>query len=362
MGKNNAKLIDPSVWLSAGIDKKTGLPLRLINGDSKQLKGGIKRFLRIIDEQDAVNRYKWIVPEELALTGQEIERFLYYKGQMCFFKLDDKYYLMPYALDGSIDFYGRYNTIHPVPLTAGVDDKKEMTEDNYKSQASLLSLLKLKVIYAKSQFKDLKPEACAIVLWDYSRQYNVQNIIPRKDINDPLIDVMSHMIPYLKTNAILSTGVKGVRVADADQYKQVDWGSADVERHALEGSPWVPLLGSIEMQELMDKSGGKMQEYMQSLQELDNLRLSSYGLANGGMFEKKAHMLGEEQEVNNSNVGLVLEDGLKIREHFCELVKHVFGIEISVEANKSEESMNLSTGTNVNYTSEHKKDGGNMND
>ena len=32
-----------------------------------------------------------------------------------------KFYFMPYALEGTIDFYGRFNAIHPVPFANGTD-------------------------------------------------------------------------------------------------------------------------------------------------------------------------------------------------------------------------------------------------
>ena len=68
---------------------------------------------------------------------------LYYKGQLCFFYDKDleEFYFMPYALDGTIDFYGRFNTIHPIPMTAGTDDKAG------KAQAQYLANKKLKCIY-----------------------------------------------------------------------------------------------------------------------------------------------------------------------------------------------------------------------
>ena len=75
----------------------------------------IKKFLRLVDEQYTF----YNLPADI--TSQELERMLYYKGQLCFFYDKDleEFYFMPYALDGTIDFYGRYNTIHPVPMTSG---------------------------------------------------------------------------------------------------------------------------------------------------------------------------------------------------------------------------------------------------
>ena len=134
-----AKMTDVNLIIQAGINPKNGLPIKA-GSNPCSYKEDIKRFLRIIDEQDAVNRYKWYnLP--CNLTSQELERMLYYKGQLAFFYMEDldEFYFMPYALDGTIDFYGRFNTIHPVPMTSG-------EEKAGKAQAELLSQIKLKCI------------------------------------------------------------------------------------------------------------------------------------------------------------------------------------------------------------------------
>ena len=55
MGKNNANLPDLDTLFQAGINPKTGLPIKF--SSKNNTKEGIKHFLRIIDEQDATNRY-----------------------------------------------------------------------------------------------------------------------------------------------------------------------------------------------------------------------------------------------------------------------------------------------------------------
>ena len=303
---NNAKIMDLLTLIQAGINPKNGLPLKM-GSDSCQLKDNIKKFLRLIDEQDAVNRYTWYnLP--CNLTSQELERMLYYKGQLAFFYLKDldEFYFMPYALDGTIDFYGRYNTVHPVPMSSGTDDKMA------KAQADYLSGIKLKCRYGVntneiSTSEDIY-ESC-VLLHDYTKQLS-QTIISRQVINDPLIDVMSECIPYLRTSLILGTGIKGMRVGDADQCDSVDDAARGMESAALTGKPWIPIVGSTEFQDLTDGSALKSEEFMLAMQSLDNLRLSGYGLENGGLFEKKAHILESENAVNQANVGLVLQDGL----------------------------------------------------
>ena len=106
---------------------------------------------------------------------------------------------MPYALDGTIDFYGRYNTVHPVPMSSGTDDKMA------KAQADYLSRIKLKCRYGVNTNEIATSEdiyESCVLLHDYTKQLS-QTIISRQVINDPLIDVMSECIPYLRTSLIL---------------------------------------------------------------------------------------------------------------------------------------------------------------
>ena len=67
----------------AGINPKTGLPLKYTDKRQKvALKSSIKHMLRCVDEQNAINRYVWYnLP--LDISSQELERLLYYKGQLC---------------------------------------------------------------------------------------------------------------------------------------------------------------------------------------------------------------------------------------------------------------------------------------
>ena len=243
---------------------------------------------------------------------------LYYKGQLCFFYDKDleEFYFMPYALDGTIDFYGRFNTIHPVPMTSGSDDKGN------KAQAQYLANKKLKCIYGLDLDGKADVFNSTVLLHDYTKQL-AQTIQPRVTVNDPLLDVMAECVPFMRTAMISSTGIKGVRVQDADQQQNVIDGSRSLEHAAMTGNPWVPIIGNIEFQELTDQPTGKIEEYMLAMQSLDNLRLSGYGIDNGGLFEKKAHELQSEADINGGPVGLVMQDGLSIRQNFCNIVNSI---------------------------------------
>ena len=320
-------LPDLQTLYQAGINPRTGLPLKFGNVRCAR-KEDIKKFLRLVDEQDAVNRYVWYnLPANI--TSQELERMLYYKGQLCFFYMPqlDEFYFMPYALDGTIDFYGRYNTVHPVPMTSGTEDKAG------KAQAQLLSAIKLNCVYGLKMPEQIDSNVLTgscVLLHDYTKQLS-QNIIPRVNVNDPILDTMSECIPFMRTALLSGSGIKGVRVQDADQEQNVKDGALSLEHAALNGIPWVPIVGNIEFQELTDGPTSKAEEYMLAMQSLDNLRLSGYGIDNGGLFEKKAHELQSEADINGGPVGLVLQDGLSIRQNFCNIVNSIWGLGIWCE-------------------------------
>ena len=325
-GKNNACLTQNDLLIMAGINPKTGLPTRV--GSKSNSANSIKNMLKDLDREDACNRYVWYnLP--CNLTSQELERLLYYKGQLCFFydKNLNEFYFMPYALDGTIDFYGRYNSIHPVPMTSGTD------ESLAKNQAAYLSSLKLKCVYGMKLPEEVTQEVqegSAVILRDYINDIS-QTTIARSIKNDGLLDIMSKIIPYLDMALLNSTGVKGVRVPDEDSAKSLMQGTQTYKEFALKGIPWIPLEGKLDFQELSGESATKVQDFMLAMQSLDNFRLSTYGIDNGGLFEKKAHELQSEADINGGPVGLVLQDGLSIRQNFCNIVNSIWGVGIWCE-------------------------------
>lgn len=349
------KLPDLQTLIQAGINPKTGGPVRAVDTKEQiQLKQNLKQYLRIVDEQDAVNRYVWTnLPNNI--TSQELERMIYYKGQLCFFYNEtlENFFFMPYALDGTIDFYGRYNRIHPVPMTSGTDDDKEGN-----SQAAILSDIKLNVVYGIKLEDNLTEDDLlhsTVLLHDYSKQLS-QNIVPRSIVNESLLDIMSNMLPFMNTKLMLSTGVRGVRVNDADQSTEVTIQSTKIEDHALKGLPWIPFTSAMEFQELALQNGGSAQDYLLALQALDNFRLSGYGIDNGGLFEKKAHTLESEESLNGGPVGLVLQDGLSIRQNFCNIVNSIWDLDIWCEPAENIKGMDTDGDGAIydeNYAGEH---------
>ena len=341
-----AKLPDLMTMIQMGIDPATGLPTRMGSLSDGRIKEEVRKSIRIMDEQEAVNRYVWYgLPS--GIDGQLLERIIYYRGQAVFFYLKDmdQFYFLPYALSGGIDPYGRFEKITPLPFLGGTTEEK-----NGKVKAWIEGLEYIPVYSIEEVFADpekYKVDDFCIILKDYTPQES-ENIIPRKMLQEPIINLMAEAFPMARTNLIANCGVQGLRVSEPDSKKQVAIMNEIIKRSALSGDPYAPVFGPTDFQELTGGATGKVQDFLMYMQSLDNYRRSCYGLKSGGVFEKKAHELQSEAMVNQSNTDLIYNDGLKNRQKFCDLVNLIFGLLIWCEP--SETAMGIDMNMNGNTT------------
>ena len=341
--KNNARLPNWSPLVQLGIDPKTKLPKKLVDAELGRFKEGMKALLRIIDEQDSVTRFTWYnLP--CNITSQELERMLYYKGQLCMFYFEplDQFFFMPYTLTSDsgigtgLDFYGRYRTISPIPFVNGTAAE---TKSQYKAQMEVLSGIKLNVIY-DIPLEPVDPYHSAVLVHDYTKQLS-QNIIPRQILNDPLLDVMAECMPLMRTSLFNSSGVLAMRVNSQDEQSNVRAANESIDMAALNGQRYIPVLGQIDFQELAAGETAKAEEFLMAMQSLDNFRLSTHGLDNGGLFQKKSHVLQSESDMNAGHASSALDDGLMIRQHMCDIANAIWGIGMSVEVSESALSVDM---------------------
>lgn len=268
-----------------------------------------------------------------------IERMLYYRGQLMFFKLGESFAILPYTLrapDNStgIDVYGRFTGITPIPFKGPMEakDGEKLKPINYKTYIPRYDIFTPDEVLGEdgnpSETKLMDYiEDSAVIIRDYSQQESEMSI-PRYLLQDQLLDVMSDCIPYMRTALLNSTGVLGMRVNTEDEAASVFEASEAVNVAALTGKKYIPVVGSLDFQEMAGQNVSKSEEFMLSMQSLDNYRLSLYGLDNGGLFQKRSHMLEAEQEVNQGNVGLVYRDGLDLRQRACDIINSIWGIGI----------------------------------
>ena len=332
-----AVLPNISLIQQTGYDPRAGRPYRAGQMTSP-LKENIIKQLRINDEQIAINRYVWRnLPK--GLNSQLMERILYYRGRAAFFysELAEQFFFLPYALVEGLDVYGRYMKIEPVQMGGG-----ELPSDGiFKKEKPWIPGLNYNIQYDIILPDELRPEhltESAVIINDYTPQYS-QIIIPRYALQSQLLDTMADCIPFMKTALMKNTGISGMRVNSEDAESNVAMAAAQMYEAALNNQPWQAVVGSIDFQELTGGASGKAEEYLLAMQGIDNFRMGLYGIDNGGLFQKKAHLLEEEASINGGPTHLILQDGLEQRLLAADIINSIWGLGVYPEINIGVEQM-----------------------
>ena len=336
---NNARMIDPTTYIAAGLNPEVyhrPSCSGMTTGITTPLKDNLKAQYQLMDRETACNRYEWTnLP--VGMSSQDLERMLYYKGQLAFFYVEDlnQFFILPYAGHG-IDVYGRFQSVHPVPVATTTESDTKETKAQIKALTDYFADLKLEVQYDVILPEELIEDPdryinkSCVLIKDYTNGISSTNT-PRSQLQQPLLDIMSNCIPYLNTALMNSVGVSGVKVNSGDEQAQVSLAASLVQGAALNGEKWVPMKGNLDFQDLSGSNVAQAADFLLALQSLDNIRLSFYGLDNGGIYQKKAHMLESEAEMNMSSSQLVFQDGLDIRQRFCNIINSIWGIGIWCE-------------------------------
>ena len=292
--------------------------------------------LRIMDEQDAINRYKFYNLYD-GLDEHLIERIIYYRFQGSGFYMEPmngKFFFLPYSLNKSIDVYGRYEEIKPLPFNG----KSVLEGDDTKAWIpGLTKKCYYDVLLPEEVTEETYLDGC-VLLSDYSKQIS-QIGLPRAQLSEQILQAMARCICYMMTALKNSTGVQGMIVENEDDEDNVFAASAALDGAALNGMKWIAMIGKPSFQELTTGAVSKAEEFLLTLQALDNYRLSLHGLENGGLFLKKSHMLEAEQALQGAKRSAVIMDGLENRLKWCDVMNSIFGGNMYCEIRDESPSM-----------------------
>lgn len=339
-----AKMYDNGLRVSAGLpERKNQAPLNIGN----PLLDNMRNTLQEIDKTDAIRRFTWYgLPE--GIDGELIERIMYYRGMgMAFYmESEDKFYFLPFALAGSIDVKGRYLSVTPVPFGGTSDDGKDPQP---WIEGFTFDPLYDMIVDHTPDWKEYTTKC--VILKDRSSGENFA-VGPRKAINKEIINLEAKIFPYMNTCLMNATGVDGVVTASQNDAAQLLLANKETENAALTGKRWVPISQGLEIQDISAHSVANAETFLQVMQSLDNYRLGTMGLENGGLFQKKAHMLGMEQQMAQSANGLVLDDGLAQRQTFCNIANSLWGWGCWCEVSESEQGFDGNMDGEVGYDDE----------
>ena len=360
---NNARLVDRD--LIAGL-KSNNVPINDPKaGEVDQgecLAAGFLKNLRVQSEIDFVNRYKWYGLETLGcgMTQELLERMLYYRGQVGLFYDEGKesFVILPYVLNSEkeqIDIFGRFQGISFLPFngTAEVDGKPGKKRKIYIPGELKIPRYEIGI---QEELSDDDILDSAILLTDYTKQI-AQNIIPQVQLQEAFMKMEAEIYPMARTALISQCGIRALKLSNGNQNASIRVLNQSIYDAAMKGELFLGFTGDAITEQLGAIPAAKPEEYLLYLQSLENQRLASLGLENGGIFQKKAHELQTEADMAKGNSSNVYLDGLINRQNFCIMVRSYFpNVRIWCTAKPMDQNLNTMQETDNEQDDEQSAD------
>lgn len=291
----------------------------------------------IMQEQnfiETVERYMWTnVP--FGLTQDLIERLLFFRGKGILYYNDNvgKFQFLPFALNDVIDEYGRYTSCNTLPFVgtdqAQKDGKKKMVSAIYEDLEIVYDLP-----YNEEMLKKVRgSKPVGIILNDSSLQISQQPII-RATFVKPVLHMMATLMNIINA-AMFGAADHSLLIAENESELQgINEGIAAINNNILHAKRYTVVTSKFKIEPIKSSGTYDLEGLFGTFNSLSNFLKSITGVANAGVFDKKAHLLQEEQKLNGSNSDDVYYNGLRQRQEFCLMVQAYYGYPIWCESKR----------------------------
>lgn len=298
--------------------------------------GSIYEIMRHQNMIETYERYMWTdVP--FGLTADLIERVLFFRGKGVFYFNDkvDKFQFLPFALNGQIDEYGRFLKCNTLPFT-GID---ENGKEKGKKKVQSLIYEDLEIIYDIPYSEEMMKQArvgkpVGIILNDNSLSVSQQPII-RSNFVKPVLHMLSTLMQIINTAMFGNADHNLLRVENESELKSIQEQIDSINQDILKGNRFTPIIGKLPIDPLKTTNTADLEGLFNTFNSLTNFLKSITGVANPGVFDKKAHLLQEEQQLNGSNADDVYYNGLRLRQEFCLLIQAWYGYPVWCESKRA---------------------------
>lgn len=308
----------------------------------------------IMREQNMIEtfeRYMWTnIP--FGLTQDLIERLLFFRGKGVLYFNDkvEKFQFLPFALNGVIDEYGRFTKCNTLPFT-GVDEEDNSKNRSGKKKMQTLVYEDLEIVYDlpynEETFKMAREKkTVGIILNDNSLAVSQQPII-RSNYVKPVLHMMATLMQIINTAMYGNADHNVLQVENESEYESIKQQIDAINFDILRGRRFTPVIGKLPITPLKTSNTANLEGLFGTFNSLTNFLKSITGIANAGVFDKKAHLLQEEQKLNGSNSDDIYYNGLRLRQEFCLMVQAYYNYPIWCESKRGmteAQSENMATG------------------
>lgn len=308
----------------------------------------------IMREQNMVEtleRYMWTnIP--FGLTQDLIERLLFFRGKGVLYFNDkvEKFQFLPFALNGVIDEYGRFTKCNTLPFT-GVDEEDAAKKKGGKKKMQTLVYEDLEIVYDlpynEETFKMAKEKkTVGIILNDNSLAVSQQPII-RSNYVKPVLHMMATLMQIINTAMYGNADHSVLKVENESEFESINQQINAINFDILRGRRFTPVIGKLPIEPIKTSNTANLEGLFGTFNSLTNFLKSITGVANAGVFDKKAHLLQEEQKLNGSNSDDIYYNGLRLRQEFCLMVQAYYNYPIWCESKRGmteAQAENMATG------------------
>lgn len=260
-----------------------------------------------MDFEQATGRYVWEnLPE--GIESHLIETMLYFRGSIAGVFDGGKLVILPYSNQGSINRYGLPEEVKLLTFNGSTANEDKVFN---------------KEIYKVSSNVKINQKG-AVLLYDRAPVSRSGLVAPRFIINSAIINLEAEIISRIKSN-IKNSDKKVVFYADDDNQKSA-FETAIKEAYNAD-SPFIVVVkgsnrwGTDKTDYMHGEVGLKAQELFEAWQSINNIRVMSEGILNGGAFEKKERVVSDEVLDETMQTTLILESGLALRKLWLEEMK-----------------------------------------
>ena len=287
---------------------------------------------------ETLERYQWInIP--FGLTQDLIERLLFFRGKAVFYFNDKvgKFQFLPFALNKTIDEYGRYTRCNTLPFT-GVDDDQDKKSKKNKNDTQNLIYQDLELVYDLPYNEEMMNKVkngnvVGIVLNDSSLEISQQPII-RNNYVRPILHLMATLMQIINTAMFGCADHNLVSVSNQAELESINDQIEGINQDILRGKRFTAVVGAVPIQTLKTNNTANLEGLFNTFNSLNNFLKQITGVANAGVFDKKAHLLQSEQELNGSNADDIYYNGLRLRQEFCLMVQAYYNYPIWCESKR----------------------------
>lgn len=312
---------------------------KIIRGNPENLNldyDSLYQIMRNHNRIETLERYMWLnVP--FGLTQDIIERVLFFRGKGVFYFNDevDKFQFLPFTLNGTIDEYGRYIRCNTLPFT-GVDEEEKGSKNKKKERRLIYENLDIvyDLPYNAEMMKMVKQKkTVGIILNDNSLGLTQQPII-RSNYVKPILHLMSTLMQIINTAMYGCADHSLIQVENESEIASINNQINAINFDILKGRRFTPIAGTLPIQPLKTSNTANLEGLFNTFNSLSNFLKSITGIANPGVFDKKAHLLQEEQQLNGSNADDIYYNGLRLRQEFCMMIQAYYNYPIWCESKR----------------------------